>query len=375
MNKKGAIFITVLIISMLMVFVAVTVSNMLLQDTHMIRHLKNSTDAQNLAEAGISRALAELSANGFAAIGSIFPLSDSLGNGSFTVNIAQTGGRYLMSSTGTSGNVSRIAAMEIEDNTATALRYLLTAGNDMRVRSFFLGLSDFNGDLQANHDVRLRTQALSLITVDPCGSDIYCSGDVSAGNQVSLSTGLGSSINIAGNVTNDAVPVTFPQFDYALYKSEAIAGGDYYAGDKTWTGASISPSNGVVYVEGTAIINGTCDLYGGLVASRIRINGELKQHSAGNKNVVIARGDNTVGDIEVFNKIDIGQAMVYVQRDFTVQGVGGTVAITGTLMVARNLIIWNSLSYVTYNHVMLTPEGLLGPSGQAGVVTIISWNR
>lgn len=375
MNTKGVVFITVLIISMLMIFIAVSVSNMLLQDTYMIKRLKYATQAQYLAEAGISEALVTLADNGFASRGSYFPLSGSLAGGSFNVSIAETGGRFLLSSTGTYGNASKIVAMEIEDNVATALFYMLSAGTDLRVRAFFLGLADFNGDLHANRNARLRAQSLSLITVDPCAASSCCNGDVSAGNQVYLSTGLLAEIRIAGNVTNGAPPVTFPQFDYAYYRNEAIASGDYYSGDKTWTNQNISPSNGIVYVEGTATINGTCDLYGGLVASRIRVVGRLNQHKSGDKNVIIARGDNTVGDIEIFYRIKVEEAIVYAQRDFNILGIGGRVEIKGVLTALRNVAIWNALTYVTYDHLALRPEGLLGPTGGDEPLTIVSWNR
>ncbi len=377
MNKKGAIFITVMIISMLMIFIAVTASNMLMQDAHMIKHLKYSTQAQYLAESGISEALVTLADNGFAARGAYFPLTGSLGGGGFEVTIIEDDGRILLSSVGTSGTVSRTVAMEVKDNTPTSLYYMLSAGADMRVRAFFLGLADFNGDIHANNNVRLRAQALALITVDPCDTSGCCDGDVSARNRVFLSEGFFADIRIAGSVLEgDAAPlVTFPQFDYAYYRAEAIASGDYYSGNKTWNNESISPSNGIVYVEGTAYIDGTCDLYGGLVADRIRVEGRLNQHKSGDKNVIIAKGENTIGDIDIFYRIDVEEAIVFAQRDFSVQGIGGRVEVTGALIAFRNIAIWNSLSRVTYNHLVLSPLGLLGPEGEDEPLTIISWNR
>ena len=380
MNKKGAIFITVMIISMLMVFIAVTASNMLLQDAHMIKHLKYSTQAQYLAESGISEALVTLADNGFAARGAYFPLTGSLGGGGFEVTITESGGRILLSSVGTSGNVSRTVAVEVKDNIATALYYMLSAGADMRVRAFFLGLADFDGDIHANNNVRLRAQALALISVDPCGTDAYCDGDVTACNTYSPSIGWGADIRIAGEARDkDSNPppvlVTFPQFDYAYYRAEATAGGDYYSGDKSWNNQNISSTNGVVYVEGTATINGTCNLYGGLVADRIRVVGRLNQHKSGDKNVIIARGEGTVGDIEIFYRIDVEEAIVYAQRDFSVLGIGGRVEVTGALIAFRNIAIWNSLTYVTYNHLVLSPRGLLGTGGEDEPLTIISWNK
>jgi len=59
-NKKGIVFVTVMVASMLMIFIAVSASNMLMQDAQMIKHLKRSTQAQYLAEAGVCDALAPL---------------------------------------------------------------------------------------------------------------------------------------------------------------------------------------------------------------------------------------------------------------------------------------------------------------------------
>ena len=64
-NSKGLIFITVIVIAALMIFIIVAASNMILQDTHMVKRLRYSTQAQYLAEAGISDAMSTLATSGF----------------------------------------------------------------------------------------------------------------------------------------------------------------------------------------------------------------------------------------------------------------------------------------------------------------------
>jgi len=59
-NKKGTVFMTAIIISTLMLLIGVGLANVILQDTHMIKHLRKTTKAQLIAESGISDALATI---------------------------------------------------------------------------------------------------------------------------------------------------------------------------------------------------------------------------------------------------------------------------------------------------------------------------
>ena len=385
-NTKGAIFITAMVISMLMILVGVSASNMLLQDVYMVKYLKRSTTAQYIAEAGISAALATLIQNGFVAKGTHFPLADNaFGGGGYTVTVTESGGRVLLTSVGTFGGISRTVATELKDNTATALYYMMSAGTDLRLRAFFLGLADVNGNLHANNDVRLMAQALSLIDVDPCGAGC-CAGNVSACNRIFKTIKAFAAINIAGSETqgDSVTPVKFPKFDYAYYKAQAIASADgsYLNGDTTigsvGTTTDLTPGNDIVYVDGTATLEGTINLNGGIIADKILIRGRLNQIKTGNKNVVVAKGSDaggTGGDIFIYYRLDAQEAIVYAARDFKLLSAFSYVAVTGSLLAERDIRIWDMLSYVTYNHKLLSPEGLLGPNGETEPFTVVSWNR
>ena len=374
-NSKGAVFITVMVVAMLLTFIAVTSSNMLLQDVHMVQHLKKTTIAQNIAEAGINDALATLIQNGFAAKDTNFPLSDNnFGGGSYVVTVSEVNSRVLLTSTGTFSGASRVVSVEVEDNTATALNYMMATGTNLRLRAFFLGLADVNGDLNANNNITLRAQALALVDIDPCGNGC-CDGSVSAGNSIFKSTGFLGFIQIAGSETEGAAAVTFPQFNYTYYESQATGSGDYYAGDTDFGSigntTNLNPGNGIIYVNGTASLYGTVNLNGGIVADKIEVRGTFNQIKSGNKNVVIAKGT----DIKMFNRMEVEEAIVYAARDFEVLTAGAYVAVTGSLLAARNIQIWNLISYVTYNHKLLSPEGLLGAGGEEEPFRVISWNK
>jgi len=375
-SKKGTVFMTVMIIAALMILTGVGLSNLILQDTHMIKHLRRTTKALLVAESGISDALATILSLGSSSISvpGNFPLT-SFGGGTFDVTVSTSGGRILLTSVGTYDNVSRTVAVEVKDMTPTALSYMMAAGNDLRVRAFFLSLVDINGDVHGNDDVFLTARALALIDIDSCtDSTLDCDGDVSAGDTVTLSTGWWAAINIAGTITQNADLVTFPNFDYAFYQSEATAGGDYYAGNKTFGSPSattnLQPTNGIVYVEDTCTLRGTINLYGGLVADKIRVRGRINQIKTGTKNVVISR----TNDIEIFYRMNIEEAIVYAGRDFSVQSAGSYVTVNGSLLAYRNIRIWDAFATVVYNHRVLSPDGLVVGSG-GYFIEVLNWTR
>jgi len=381
-KSNGSLFVTVILISMIMIFIAVAGTNMLMQDVHMVKHLKKTTAAQYIAEAGISDAFATLVENGFTALDTNFPLQDSsFAGGSYNVTVTRSSGRILLVSVGNYESISRTVSVEIEDNTASALYYMMAAGTDLRLRAFFFGLADINGDLHANDDVTLRAQALALIDVDTCGSSC-CDGNVTACNRIFESAGMLGLINIHGSVAEGVAPVSFPQFDYVSYKALAQGSGDYHSGDTDFgsIGATtnLNPGNGIIYVDGTATFYGRCNLMGGVIADKLLIRGRLSQYKDGTKNVIIAKGSDsgsTKGDIKIFYWLEAEEAVVYAARDFAVVSAFSVVTVTGALLASRNIRIWDMLSYVTYNHRLLHPDGILGPNGESDPINVISWTR
>jgi len=368
-EKRGAAFVTVVIISMLVIFVAVSASNMLLQDVHMIRHLKYSAAAQYLAEAGISDAVVTLVNLGFSAKDNVvnFPQTN-LGEGTYDVTVTQSGGRVLLTSEGVVEGVSRTVSLEVKDNTPTALYNMMSCGTDLMFRALLFGWADINGDIHANRDLRLHALWAGSIDVATCGEDC-CAGDVSAGRTV---TWLGN-VTIHGSTTNGAPSVTFPNFDYAYYKGLVAGTGDYHSGDKTWQDATISPTKGIVYVEGTARFRGNCTLNGGIVADRILVLGSLTQNKSGIRNVIISRTQ----DIRIYVKLAVEEAVVYAGRDFRIFNAGSIITVTGTLIARRYLRAWDAVSDLVYNHKLIYPDGLvLGSGGSEGLaIGIVSWNR
>ncbi|OGW74999.1 MAG: hypothetical protein A2Z72_00545 [Omnitrophica bacterium RBG_13_46_9] len=165
--------------------------------------------------------------------------------------------------------------------------------------------------------------------------------------------------------------MTFPNFNYGYYRNLAIAGGNYYNSDVTFNNATLNPANGIVYVEGTATFSGVCHLYGGVVADRIFVLGELYQHRSGTRNVIISR----TGDIRIFYRLDTEEALVYAGEDFRVFNIGSRINITGTLIAGRYLRMWDFLTYITYNHRVLYPDGLVISTPSGVPIEVVSWTR
>jgi len=382
-GKKGIIFINTLIISALMVVIAVAATNMILQDSYMIRRLKNSQKAQYLAEAGINAALAGL-ADDFNL--GIFPVSGTIGADTYNVTYAESGGRVLLTSTGTvtmgsgtSDDIVRRVSAEIKDLTPSSMYYIMSSGTDLRIRAGFVTLTDINGKVHGNNSVWLRT-GLLLGFMDISDTATYTTDTVYIDTYLGTITVDGVHFGIGTHTTRDgwnAIAVTLPEFDYNYYRQLAIDSGDYYSGNRTFDGATLTPGNGIVYVEGKATIKGNTHVYGGLVAEEIEIaterwwifvtkKGEFYQHESGDKNAIVSR----LGNISVDGELHTEKALVYAENDISSLAIGSVIDVTGVICSGRNINLWEFIAYITYNH--SKPAVKFGPD--VNLVKIISWN-
>ena len=151
-SQQGTVFLTTMIIMFLMVLVSASVFQLSTQHMHYISTLRKSSQAQYLAEAGLSAAVATLTANfSNKDNAGLFPAT-TLGVGSYDVTVVQTGGRVLLKSVGTVQSVQRLASLEVEDLTPTALNHGEAAGGDIDLRTIIGSDSDITGTLFANQD-------------------------------------------------------------------------------------------------------------------------------------------------------------------------------------------------------------------------------
>ncbi|MBD3379488.1 MAG: hypothetical protein GF408_03390 [Candidatus Omnitrophica bacterium] len=373
-DKKGAVLIIVMGFVALMALSTIYLIGMVKADIDLIGRAKYNTQAQYAAEAGINHALARIKSENFA---SRTDFGGSLDNGTYSVTFSEQGGRYLVSSTGTVGNVSKTVSCEIENLTPTALRCISAAGNDIRINSFVAG-AEINGDIHANDDVYLKSGPLiAYLTVT---GDVSATDTVKEGSRLHRADGfwgayLDLHVYINGDNEDEAVVeeganrVTFPIFNYDAYRQDAMDSGTYYSGDQVFSGVTLNPSEGMVFVDGDVTFVGNCTINGGLVADDILVLGTLNQVKKGTKNAIIARE----GDVGILGRLYTEEAVVYAGRDIRSLEITADIEINGVLMARRDIYMWNFITLIDYQYVETYPSDMGDEEDQP--FGVVSWNK
>lgn len=370
-NEKGMVLVMVMAFVLLMAISAISFTTVLRRDIELIARAKLSEQAKNVAEAGVHHSLAKLFTEGFSSRANF---NGTLDTGTYSVTYTDVGDRTLITSVGTVLGVSRTVSAEVKSNFPDALTKMFAGGNDVkaRVTSDSAAVS-ITGDIHANNDVELRALGAGQIIIS---GEISSVGIIQEGSQHNAPDSLDDGVYING-INNDAAAVledryrvTFPEFEYDVYKQEAIDSGDYYSGNTTFNGDTLSPSNGVVYVDGNVVIRGACTLNGGLVADDINIEGTLIQNKAGDRNFILARDR----DISIFAQLTTEEAIVYAKRDLRTRAAGTVVDITGIVLAERDMSFWNVQTNVVYTYEMTYPSDLPGTS-EEDMIQVVSWNR
>ena len=369
-GQKGMVMVIVMVFTGLMVLSAAFLSTMILRDTRLIQRAKAREQARFMAEAGLHHAFAKIKKDGF---DSRADFNDSLDTGSYSVTFSEIGGRYLVQSVGTVLGVSGTVSAEIEDKTPTALNYFSGAGNDITIK-VHTNITDaaIAGDLHANNNVSLIVQPHAQLTIT---GDVSATGIVTEGNKHYNSDNKDTDLWING-VNNDGATIyeganriTFPEFDYTKYKETAQDDGLYYSSSQVFNSQTLSPNNGIVYVDGDVTIQGTCTLNGGMIADTVTIPGTLNQVKTGDRNVIIAKE----GDIQISGRLETGEALVYAEQDiYTHEQWGAAVAINGIMLAKRNISMWNFRTDIDYAYVYILPPDM---TEESSGFRVISWNR
>jgi len=371
-RQQGMVLVLVMSFVALMTLSIVSLGIMIQRDIRLIERVKEKEQARALAEAGINHALADIKTNGFA---SRSDFTGTLDTGTYSVVYSTVSGRHLITSTGTVAGVSETALAEVADNTPTAMSYFSGAANDVKINSLVASAA-ITGDIHANNNVYLRAGPIwGWLSIT---GDVSATGIVKEGKKHNQGSGdwWDNHVSINGNtddtaaVTEGADRITFPTFDYSTYKQAAIDSGDYYTGNTTFSNTTLSPGNGIVYVDGDAHFHGTCVINGGVIADAINIHNTLNQYKANNRNVVMSK----VGDISVRGRLYTEEALVYAAQDITAVQVFAFLEVNGILLAGRNIDMWNVITYITYNYVPMSPEDMAGESGEE-LFKIVSWNK
>ena len=357
----------------LMIITILALSFMMQQDMRLIYRIKDRDQARLLAEAGVHAALVKINDEGYPVFPQANYITGSLDTGSYSVDLTTTGGRDLVTSSGTVSGVTETVSAEIRDDTPTALQYFSGAGTDVRIYSFIAG-SDIVGDIHANNDVLLMSGpwiASLEITGDVSATGIVVEGtqhitDDTYDNKVYIN-GLN---NDAAVVSEGADMITFPTFKYTDYQQAADAAGDYYSGDQSFTG-TLTPTSGVIYVDGDVTITGNCTLNGGLIANNITVSGglfgaTLTQNAVAEdkNNVIIAKS----GDILIYGRLFTEKALLYASQDIRAAQAFAEIEVNGIMLAGRDIRMWNFITIIDYNYVDMSPD-------IEETFSVVSWNK
>ena len=293
--------------------------------------------------------------------------------GSYKVVFTDPGGRHLVTSEGTVSGRTETASAELEDLTPSALYYVASAGNDVKIYSF-VAAANIVGDLHGNHDVQLMSGPLiSWLIVT---GDVSACNDVILGNRHNESDYLDAHVAINGDTGEDATVeenaqvVFFPVFNTDAYILAAQEGGDYYTTDQIYTDQTLSPTSGCIVIKGSATFNGNCTLNGGIIAKKIFVNGTLTQVKSGLRNIIYAYKK----DIQVSGRLAVEEAIIFAARDIAVTEALADLEINGIMMAGRDLLLWNFLCYIDYNHIETHPLDM-GEEEEGRSFAVISWNQ
>jgi hypothetical protein len=372
-NQKGIVLIIVMTIVALIAATVLYLGDTLKQDIHFISRIKSSEQAFYVAEAGVNHAIGKIKDG--SEFASLSDFTGTMDTGSYAVSFSTIGGRKLITSAGTVGGHSKSVSVEVSDPTSTFLVQLIGSVGDVAIRARGNADVTLTGALHSNNDIELRTSGAS--------ASIKITGTVSATNTVlegstyHASDGQDKGVYING-VNNDAGTVTegAPRrpaytFPYQAYKQEAIDSGDYYDTSATFTGATLSPSNGIVYVNGTATFEGTSTLNGGIIANAIDIEGTLNQAKTGHdRNIIVA----SETDILIGGRLETEEALVFAERDIRSKYSHSELVLTGSILSKGALSFSDVQSNITYNYILTYPSDLLNEDGEDLSCTIVSWN-
>ena len=117
------------------------------------------------------------------------------------------------------------------------------------------------------------------------------------------------------------------------------------------------------------LFNGTVNLYGGIIADNIDVNGTLNQFKAGERNLIVAKD----GDVVVRQRLDIEEGIVFASEDiYTHSQWGSEVVVNGIMMALEDISFWNFRTEIDYHHVYILPVDM---TEESSGLRVVSWNE
>ncbi|MBL7076668.1 MAG: hypothetical protein ISS31_04275 [Kiritimatiellae bacterium] len=312
--------------------------------------ISQGVQALAIAEAGVADVLAQMSTNYVGMMDTVY--TASFGGGSFVVST-----KTDMAS----GNITIWSDGEIAGEDRTTVVELLGDLNVLRQKA--LGAGDA---ILAEGDVTLETSALTVNgSVHANRNVLHSIGNTTINGDVSACGVVQVSVTGGHQQLPNSDPIWVPDFQpYDEWKTEAISGGIYYPGTVQLKG-SISPGNGIVFVDGDVTIKNNTKLNGTLVASgSITINNRLV-HTPANTNwpaLLAGMNINLHNRNSYYGVIFAGHDIVSRNRRY----------INGALVAMNNVYVDNS---TTIDPLTKSPDWSPNASNTPPEVDVGGWLR
>lgn len=374
-HNKGIAFLTTVILLGIAVIASASLSFMLLKDAFTIKRLKASTEAYYLAEGGIEEAIQDLWDHNFDI--SRFPIVRNIGEGSISANLNTSKWAsqsiLLITSTATVNGVIRNIKTEVKANIPPSFNYAVLAdGKILPTNQCAINCGTSNG-VHSNSSARggiLTTSAVDVIgLLRPC----YVYGNASA---VGVARERLQGV-ITGSDLDDQPAVSLPSFDatfFNYYIQQATSSGNVYTpggGTQVFQNTTLTPGNGVIYVNGNVDIRGDVTLNGCLVSTGdIKINfitsGTFVQNQVGNLPALMSRG----GGIWIWDPTTLN-GLVYATgtiQTLSLWGAFGDIYINGCVMSKGSVTLADKANI---NYIKQNPPGL----GANPIGWILNWQE
>lgn len=374
MNKKGVAFLTTIILLGMAVIATAALSCMLLKDAFTVKRLKCATEAYYLAEAGIEESMQDLWDHNFDL--SRFPINRSLGGGNIAANLNTSKWAdyiLLITSTGTVNGISRQIKVAVKQNAVESLKYTILAdGKILPTNQTVVNCGTSKG-IRSNSPASGGIFTTCAIDVLGFIADCWVYGDARAVGKVRERVHG----HITGTKQSNAPSVSLPSFDatfFQYYINQATESGDVYtpsSGTQVFSATTLTPPNGVIYVNGNVSIEHDVNLTGCIIATgniwvNFIVDGTFSQTQMGNLPALMSRG----GGIWIWSPTTLN-GLVYATGDIltlSLWGTFGNIYINGEIMSKGNVTLADR---ATVTYVKQNPPGL----GANPIGWILNWSE
>lgn len=344
--NQGFALIVALGILTILLLATLALTTMTNQSAFRVRRINRDARALACAEAGIADMIAKLGTNYLYWQNNTNSNPDFEGGAYSVVTQKKTNNNVLITSSGTYGTSQRTTVVELlgtkedDNNKRWDIDGAILAGTYV---SFASAAFTINGNVHANGN----------ITESSGGKNGDIFGIVSA---------VGSIGDLQGTLQPGSPSRVLPAFNIESFRILATNGGAYFPTNKTFSGTTISSSNGIIYVNGNVTIQNKSYLNGTLVANgNVTIDNQFQQHTAVNANfpAIICKGTIDVNNRTRWNGMLYSQGNVILRNNMEI--LNGIIAY-GYVDVKNNVTVTKGAGYPPWDpfNPAVPPEVIVG---------------